>query len=47
MKKLTELIFVSVTLFTILISCASKKKAGCDAYSKTTTNKEMKKEVRK
>jgi len=47
MKKLTKIIFVGVVLFAILISCASKKKAGCDAYSKTTTNKETKKEVTK
>ncbi len=47
MKKLTKLIFVNFALIVILMSCASKKKAGCDAYSKTTTNKETKKEVTK
>ena len=47
MKKLTKLIFVNFALIVILMSCASKKKASCDAYSKTTTNKETKKEVTK
>lgn len=47
MKKLTKIIFVNIVLFVILTSCASRKKAGCDAYSKTTTNKETKKEVTK
>lgn len=47
MKKLTKIIFVNMVLFVILTSCASRKKAGCDAYSKNSFNQETKKELTK
>ena len=47
MKKNNKFLIVCVILFTIFTSCASKKKAGCDAYSKTLIGTETKKEFAK
>ncbi len=47
MKNLIKVLCVSLVVFTVLTSCASRKKAGCDAYSKNNFNQETKKELTK
>ncbi len=47
MKNLIKILSVSLVVFTVLTSCASRKKAGCDAYSKNNFNQETKKELTK
>jgi len=47
MKKNNKFLIVCVILFTMFTSCASRKKAGCDAYSKTLVGTETKKEFAK
>ena len=47
MKKFFKILLVSIALTFIMISCASKRKAGCDAYSENSFYKETEKQSTK